>query len=71
MYSGCGHNGAKMIITPSNYTDIHSPEFPEYYPSNLNCKWHIKADDGYQIELHIKGYELEDGYMLTDIVIHE
>ena len=63
MLSACENNGAKMIITPSNYTDIYSPNFPEDYPSNLNCKWHIKADEGYKIVLHIKGIELEDGYV--------
>ena len=63
MLSACGFNGTEMIITPSNYTDIHTPNFPEDYPNNLNCKWHIKADDGYQIELHIKGYELEKKYV--------
>ena len=63
MLSACGNNGTKMIITPWNNTDIYSPNFPENYPNNMNCHWHIKADHGFRIELQIEGHELEEKYL--------
>ena len=63
MLSACGNSSTKMIITPWNNTDIHSPNFPETYPNNLNCIWHVKADNGFRIELQIKGQELEEKYL--------
>ena len=60
MLAACGDNELGMIITPRNNTDIHSPHYPGEYPSSINCKWRIKADHGYQVKLHIMGYELEE-----------
>ena len=62
MLLACGNDGRKMTITPSNITDIYSPNFPETYPNSLNCKWHIKTGKGFRIELKIKGQELEEKY---------
>ena len=56
-------DGDEMIITFRNNTGISSPNYPENYGNNLYCKWHIKADAGYQIELEIKGGELEEKYV--------
>ena len=63
MLLACGNDGTKMIITPSNVTDIYSPNFPETYPNSLNCKWHVKTGEGFRIELQIKGQELEEKYL--------
>lgn len=60
MSLACGGNHVKMLITPRNNTFIYSPGYPNGYPENLNCKWHIKADDGYRMELQIKESELEE-----------
>lgn len=63
MYSACGSNGTEMTITQSNKTIITSPNYPHTYPNNLNCRWHIKANEGYRIELHIEGGALEEKYV--------
>ena len=60
MFAACGKDLNPMVITPRNLTDIHSPHHPQKYPADLNCQWHIKAEHGYQIKLHIMGYELEE-----------
>ena len=60
MLSACEFNDTGMVLTPRNKTDIHSPNFPETYPNNLDCKWHIKADNDLRIELQLKGQELEE-----------
>ena len=33
---------------------LQSPNYPQMYPTGLNCKWYIKVPDGYsQINLYI------------------
>ena len=43
MMAACG-SGSIMVITEQNKTDISSPKFPENYPNNMDCTWHIVAD---------------------------
>ena len=69
MLLACGNSGTKMIITPSNITDIYSPNFPGTYPNSLNCIWHVKTGKGFRIELQIKGQELEEKYLNNIISI--
>ena len=40
--------------------DIYSPNYPGLYPNNINCRWHIKAEKEFGIELQIKESELEE-----------
>ncbi|CAK8690816.1 unnamed protein product [Clavelina lepadiformis] len=36
-----------------------SPEFPDYYPANLDCFWTIKSLSGYALEITFKNFSLE------------
>ena len=54
------YKGSEMVITIKNTTDISSPQYPESYPNNMNCTWHIVADHDKRIELSLKGYEVEN-----------
>ena len=58
--SACRGNGTEMLITPQNTTDIYSPNYPDFYPNNINCRWHIKVEKDFGIELQMKGDELEE-----------
>ncbi|XP_071848222.1 uncharacterized protein [Apostichopus japonicus] len=47
-------------VTLSNSTGIFtSPEYPNLYPPNLNCTWHLQAAEGKVIELTFDAVQLE------------
>lgn len=56
-----------MVITVQNNTEISSPKYPENYPNNLDCTWHIVADHDKRIELSVKGYDIENEYVFIRI----
>ena len=58
MRDACGRNKV-MVITILNLTDITSPGFPDRYPDNMDCKWLIVAEDDKQIEISLRGHEVE------------
>ena len=60
MMAACGGNGTEMLITPQNTTDIYSPNYPDPYPNNIICRWHIKVEKNFGIELQINRAELEE-----------
>ena len=62
-------NGSAMVITVHNNTVITSPNFPENYPDNMDCTWHIVADRDKMIKLSLKGHELEKEYDLFLLAI--
>uniref|UniRef100_A0A914LRI7 CUB domain-containing protein n=1 Tax=Meloidogyne incognita TaxID=6306 RepID=A0A914LRI7_MELIC len=53
--SFCG--GSVVLITGQNST-IHSPNFPDVYPSSLNCEWIIFAPRGHFVEAMIEHFWL-------------
>ncbi len=40
----CGHQ--YIDISSSETVNLASPNYPTYYPINLNCTWLISTDDG-------------------------
>ena len=61
MLDACGTD-SPMVITVQNNTVITSPKFPQNYPNNLKCTWHIVAEPNENIELSFKEYETENEY---------
>ena len=41
--------------------EISSPNYPESYPNDADCQWHIIVDDGYVIQLTFPEFDVEDG----------
>ena len=50
-----------MVITKARNTIIFSPGYPDPYIINAKCKWHIKADPGYAIQLSFLEFDIEYG----------
>ena len=49
-----------LVITYSDSGIITSPKYPNKYPNNLDCQWHIKTDDGRKVQLTFSTFDLED-----------
>jgi len=45
-----------------SYTPLQSPNYPEAYPDNLDCRWHIKLEPGLQVVVNISAVRLEGNY---------
>ncbi|PIK60052.1 putative low-density lipoprotein receptor-related protein 6 [Apostichopus japonicus] len=62
-------------VTLSNSTGTFtSPEYPNLYPRNLNCTWHLQAAEGKVIELTFDDVQLEadtDGQCYDTITISD
>ena len=54
----CSNEAAMVIAKPSNRV-IFSPGYPDPYPGNANCTWHIKAYPGYTIQLSFLEFDTE------------
>ena len=62
METACGDNSG-MIITPFNKAQITSPNWPNPYPPNSDCKWVITPTDGAEIQISLKGHKLREKYV--------
>jgi cubilin len=40
---------------------LQSPNYPNYYPHNKDCKWIISVRSGQQIQLNVTDFSLEGG----------
>ena len=56
----CGHN-KPLLITDSHTGEILSPNYPEEYPNNADCQWHVNAEDGFTISLTFPEFDLVEG----------
>lgn len=41
---------------------IKSPNYPRYYPPDQSCEWVVHAQQGKQVELIVKSFELEGSH---------
>ena len=55
MYDGC--NGAPLVFTLLNVTDITSPNYPSSYNNGLNCTWMIISEVDKRIKLSLQPQE--------------
>ena len=60
MMNPCGID-APLQITNSPTGEILSPDYPDNYPNDANCEWHIQVDDGCVVELIFVEFDVEDG----------
>ena len=40
--------------------NLFSPGYPSSYENNLNCTWHLSAEEGFGLELNLKEMEVEE-----------
>ena len=50
-----------VVFTNSLTGELLSPNYPESYPNNADCQWHIKADDGFVVRLTFLEFDVEAG----------
>ncbi|OWF36516.1 deleted in malignant brain tumors 1 protein-like [Mizuhopecten yessoensis] len=58
-YSGTGCTATQSITATSSYQMLTSPNFPDKYPSNSNCRWALTSPDGY-LEIDVIVSDVED-----------
>ena len=55
----CG-NGTPNVLNAAQ-GEILSPEYPNRYPIDAKCQWHIHVTDGAVVKLSFAELNLEDG----------
>ncbi|XP_053203674.1 G-protein coupled receptor GRL101-like isoform X2 [Panonychus citri] len=55
-----GHTDSCTLIDrcTGNCNDIISINYPSHYPNNYRCRWEIRADEGYYINLTINDFDV-------------
>nr|XP_032833052.1 MAM and LDL-receptor class A domain-containing protein 1-like [Petromyzon marinus] len=56
--SGCDDN---FLLTGTSGS-FNSMNFPENYENNANCRWIIRAPDGYAVQISFSAFDLENNY---------
>ncbi|XP_060066381.1 deleted in malignant brain tumors 1 protein-like [Ylistrum balloti] len=57
--SGTGCTATQSITATSSYQMLTSPNFPDKYPSNSDCRWALISPDGY-LEIDVIVSDVED-----------
>ena len=57
----CG-NERPLIIDNTTHGNITSPNYPNYYPANVDCQWEIHAHYGEAVVLTLHDIKTEYGY---------
>ncbi|XP_078476033.1 MAM and LDL-receptor class A domain-containing protein 1-like [Lampetra planeri] len=57
-HSGCDDN---FLLTGTSGS-FNSMNFPENYVNNANCRWIIRAPDGYGVQISFSAFDLEHNY---------
>ncbi|XP_069138752.1 scavenger receptor cysteine-rich domain-containing protein DMBT1-like [Argopecten irradians] len=57
--SGTGCTTTQSITATSTYQMLSSPNFPDKYPSNSNCRWALTSLDGF-VEIDVIVSDVED-----------
>ena len=60
----CGGYGAPIFLNNSDYGQVLSPGFPNPYPDNADCLWHIEVSNGMALNITFKEFKIEDRYCL-------
>ena len=57
------------IITSSSGGNLSTPNYPYYYPNNMDCQWHIQAGRKMAIKINILLFNLQNGYLKNMIIV--
>ena len=55
----CG-SGRPSVISNSQSGEIKSPNYPDNYPDDVDCAWHIAAGVGETIAITFNAFDLEE-----------
>ena len=59
----CGGYEAPIFMNNSDYGQILSPGFPNPYPNNADCLWHIEVSKGMVLNITFEKFKIEDRYI--------
>ena len=59
----CGGYEAPIFMNNSDYGQILSPGFPNPYPNNVDCLWHIEVSKGMALNITFEKFKIEDRYI--------
>ena len=62
-YIECGGYEAPIYINNADYGQVLSPGFPNPYPNNADCLWHIEVSKGMALNITFKEFKIEDRYL--------
>lgn len=54
---------AAAVELTDMFGEIHSPNFPDSYPSDSEMTWNISVPDGFKIKLYFMHFDLESSYL--------
>lgn len=55
----CGSNQTELIL-PGRSITLNSPNYPNYYNDDLNCKWEFKSQIGRHLSISFTNFMLEE-----------
>nr|XP_014348224.1 PREDICTED: mannan-binding lectin serine protease 1 isoform X3 [Latimeria chalumnae] len=55
--------GSDAILLTGMFGEIHSPNFPESYPSDSDIFWNVSVPNGFRIKLYFMHFDLESSYL--------
>ncbi|KAI6170817.1 putative cubilin [Aphelenchoides bicaudatus] len=58
-------NGTCGFTTHAQTGIIHSPNYPDDYPNNLKCMWHIVVPPGFHIKLTFDHVDIQESHQCT------
>nr|XP_034302100.1 uncharacterized protein LOC105347140 [Crassostrea gigas] len=60
-----GCQGRQVLLADDTARYISSPNFPDFYQSNANCEWEIKASTGYDVNILVLFLDIEYDELCT------
>nr|XP_054752325.1 uncharacterized protein LOC129257911 [Lytechinus pictus] len=61
--------GGTLIVPVAGFQRVQSPNYPQGYPTNLDCVWYLQADQGgrFRIGMDTNAFFTEYGYDVVEI----
>lgn len=63
-----------LVLCGKNIRELHgkftTPNYPQQYPNDINCRWNITVPTGYRVRLNFTQFEIEStNYCMFDYVM--